>query len=274
MRGLQALWRRFRSHQGTLWASALSFDTALALVPLLALVFVGLKLAGIQNLLEPFLLRQLAGDSQESVAGILNYISSVQVGALGFGGMTALLVSLFFLLETMCEAFNAVWGVAEHRSLVRRCLNYLLLTGAVPLLLTVALGLTSLLQSRLLVQWLISSTALGAGVLLLFKLVPFFCIVLVLMLTYLLLPAVKVRFGSALVGGLLSGAVWQLAHWVYFRFQFGLTRYNILYGALALLPFLLIWIYTSWLLVLMGLELVRYHQQHEPVSEEPLSLER
>lgn len=255
------LWRSFENHQGMLRASALSFDTTLGLVPLLALVFVGLKLAGIQSLLGPFLMQQLTGSVSGAGSKVLTYISTVKVRSLGFWGLGGILLTLFMLLENVRDAFNAIWETKEQRSLMRRGVDYLVLICAVPLLLTVAFSMTSLLQSRWLVHWLMSRTSLSEGLLLFLRLTPFLCSSLVLLLVYLLLPAARVRFRSALVGGFLTGACWQAAHWAYFHFQFGVTRYNTLYGALALVPFLLIWIYTSWLLVLLGFELVRYHQQ-------------
>ena len=274
LRTLHLLWQRFIRHQGMLRASALSFDTTLGLVPLLALVFVGLKLAGVQHLLEPFLLQQLAGDSRETGTRIIQYIDNVQVGSLGVFGLIALLVSLFSLLENVRDAFNAIWDTKEQRSLLHRIVDYLILICAAPALLVVAFGMTSLLQSQWLVQWLITNSSVGKGVLLLFSLTPYLCSSLVLMLTYLLLSGLRVHIRSAFAGGVLAGAAWQVAHWAYFHFQFGITRYNAMYGALALVPFLLIWIYTSWMLVLLGLELVRCHQQGGLGVDESVSLER
>lgn len=254
------MWQRFGRHQGMLRASALSFDTTLALVPVLALIFVILQTVGVQELLEPFILQQLTGNSSVIAAKVHEYVRNTRVAGLGSFSTLLLVFTLLFLLESIREAFNAIWGAAEQRSLLRRGLDYLLVLAAVPLLLTTAIGMTSLLQSQWLVQWLINNTRFGDGVLLLFRLTPFLCSSLVLVLVYLLLPGVKVRLASALTGGVAAGACWQLAHWVYFRFQFGVTRYNAIYGALSLLPFLLIWIYTSWLVVLLGFELVRCHQ--------------
>jgi membrane protein len=264
---LYACLQRFDRHQGLLRASALSFDTTLGLIPLLALVFVGLKLVGIQNLLGPYLVEQLAGSSSELGVRLIDYVNRLEVGSLGLFGTAGLLLMLVMLLENVRDAFNAVWEVQEQRSLLQRLAHYLVLLGAVPLLLATALGITSLLQSRELVQWLISTNLVGDGVLLLFKLIPYLCSCLVLLLAYLLIPCAPVRFSSALVGALLAGAVWQAAHWCYFHFQIGVARYNIIYGALAFLPFLLIWFFTSWLLVLLGLELVRYHQQRDHLSD-------
>ena len=274
VRTMHALWQRFDRHQGMLRASALSFDTTLGLVPLLALVFVGVKLAGVQHLLEPFLVQQLAGNSREAGTLIIQYVDNVKVGSLSVVGLVALLASLFFLLENMRDAFNAIWDAQDQRSFLRRCVDYLILLCAAPILLTVAFGMTSFVQSQWLVQWLVDTLPLGEQVLLLFSLTPYLCSMLVLMLTYQLLSGVQVRFRSALVGGIVAGAVWQMAHWAYFHFQFGIVRYNAMYGALALVPFLLIWIYTSWLLVLLGLELVRCHQQGGLGLDEAASVER
>lgn len=254
------VWSSFQRHQGTLRASALSFDTTLGLVPLLALLFVGLRLIGVQHLLEPFLLEQLAGGSPETGAWLLAYVEKAKVQSLGVFGVTGILIALFMQLDNVREAFNAIAEVPEQRSVFQRGLDYLVLVCAVPVLLFVAFGMTSLLQSHWLFHWLGSKTTLGGGHLLLLRLTPFVCSSLVLLLIYLLLPAATVRFRSALLGSFLTGACWQLAHWAYFHFQFGVTRYNLLYGALALVPFLLIWIYTSWLLVLFGFELVCWYQ--------------
>lgn len=258
---LRVLRERYDRHQLLLRASALSFDSILGLVPLLALVFVGLKLAGIQNLLGPYLAEQLAGSSADLGFKAIEYVNHLEVGSLGLIGVVGLLVMVVMVLENVRDAFNAVWEVPERRSLLQRLRQYLLLFCAAPLLLSLAFGTTTLLQSRQLVQWLISVSPLGGVVVLLFKLTPYLCSTLVLLLCYLLLPAVRVRFVSALIGAVTAGAVWQTAHWGYFSFQIGVSRHSMLYGALAFLPFILIWFFVSWLLVLLGLELVRCHQE-------------
>lgn len=255
------LWDRFNRHQGLLRASALSFDTTLALVPVLALIFLTLQRAGIQELLEPFILQQLTGNSSAIATKVHEYVRNARTTGIGPLSTLLLFSTLFFLLESIREAFNAIWETEERRSVFRRCIDYLIILTLAPVLLAMAIGMTSLVQSQWLVQWLISNTQVGSGILLLFRLTPFFCSSMVLMLCYKLLPSAPVRLSSALIGGIITGAGWQLAHGAYFRFQFGISRYSAMYGALALLPFLLIWIYTSWLLVLFGFELVRCHQQ-------------
>ncbi len=260
-RVLKAFWQRFERHQGMLRASALSFDTTLSLIPLMAVIFVGLKVAGIHNMLAPYLLKQLAGNSHDVGAKILEYINNVKVGSLSIFGVATLLVSLFSLLEKIRDAFNTIWDTTDQRCLLKQLADYFLLVCAAPFLMAATFGMTSFLQSRWLIQWLITNIPFGERLLILFSLTPYICSTLVLMLTYRLLSGVHVRFKSALFGGVIAGIVWQFAHWAYFHFQFGIARYNAIYGALAMVPFMLLWIYTSWLVVLLGLEIVRCHQQ-------------
>ncbi|SJZ83625.1 membrane protein [Trichlorobacter thiogenes] len=256
-----SLWLRFDSHQGMLRASALSFDTSLALVPVLALIFVILQKVGIQALLEPYILQQLTGNAGSTAIKVHEYVRNTKVAGIGSLSTIVLIATLFFILESIRESFNAIGEAVEHRSILRRSLDYLVVLIAAPLLLAAALGVTTALQSQWVIKWLIDNTQVGEGLLFFFRLTPFFCSSLVLMLLYLLLPAARIKFRSALIGAVITGACWQLAHGVYFRFQFGIARYNVMYGALSLLPFLLIWIYTSWLLVLLGFELVLCLQQ-------------
>lgn len=249
----------FSAHQGQLRAAALTYTTVLSLVPFLAIAFSVLKGLGVQNALEP-LLQQIAGDSQETIARIIGYVNNTNVKSMGAIGLVTLIMTVIALLGSIEEAFNAVWGVAETRTLQRRFSDYLSVVVVGPILLLVATSMTSSLQSQWLVQWLIQYTYLGDAILLLFRLVPYVVIWIAMVFLYLFIPNTKVRFGSALLGGILAGTAWQLAQWCYFHFQVGVANYNAIYGTLAALPIFLVWIYTSWIIVLFGLEIVRMHQ--------------
>jgi membrane protein len=106
----------------------------------------------------------------------------------------------------------------------------------------------------------VETSYLGDLLLFLFRLVPYLIIWLALVFLYIFIPNTRVRFKSALIGGVLAGTVWQLAQWGYIHFQVGVGKYNAIYGTLALLPVFLVWIYTSWLIVLFGVEVVYAHQ--------------
>jgi membrane protein len=71
---------------------------------------------------------------------------------------------------------------------------------------------------------------------------------------YIFMPNTRVNTSAALVGGILGGTLWQLAQWGYVHFQVGVGRYNAIYGTMAALPIFMVWLYVSWLIVLLGLE--------------------
>lgn len=260
--------RAFYADQCLLRASALTYSTLLAIVPLFALAFAVLKGFGVQNTLEPFLLDQMAAGSQEIVDKIVTYINNTKVGSLGAIGLVTLIVSVVTLLGNIEEAFNAIWGVRETRSLYRKFSDYLSVIISAPVLLFAAVSVTTTLQSQKVVQWLVGATYFGELLLSLFHLVPYLSIWLALVFLYLFIPNTKVHFRSALIGGLIAGTVWQIAQWGYIHFQVGVSRYNAIYGTLAVLPVFMVWLYASWVIVLFGVEVVYAHQHQRTVLRE------
>jgi len=251
----------FFAHQGALRAAALTYTSILSLVPFLAIAFAVLKGFGVQNALEPLLLR-FAGDSEETISKIISYVNNTNVKTMGAVGLAILVLTVISLLSSIEAAFNTIFGVEKNRPLQRRFSDYLSVVVVGPVLLLAATSMNTTLQSQWLVRWLIDNTYLGSTILLLFRLVPFLFIWLAMTFTYIFLPNTKVQLRSAILGGILAGTAWQIAQWVYFHFEVGMARYNAIYGTLAALPIFLIWVYTSWLIVLFGLEIVYAHQFH------------
>ena len=254
----------FTSHKGPLRAAALTYTTVLSLVPFLAIAFAVLKGLGAQNALEP-ILQQVAGDSEETITRIIAYVNNTNVKSLGAIGLVMLIVTVVSLMDSIDEAFNAVWGVIETRSLQRRFSDYLSVVIVGPMLLLAATSMTSSLQSQWLLQWLIQNTYLGDAILLLFRLLPYLSVWIAMVFLYIFIPNTRIKFGSAVIGGVIAGTAWELAQWCYFHFQVGVANYNAIYGTLAALPVFLVWIYTSWLIVLYGLEIVFAHQHRDHV---------
>lgn len=252
----------FTLHQGTLRAAALTFTTTLSLIPLLAIAFAILKGLGAQNTLEP-LLQELAGDSQETVTRIIDYVNNTNFKSIGAIGLLTLVITAISLLGNIEVAFNTIWGVTETRTLQRRFSDFLSVVVVGPILILVATSITSSLQNQWMVKWLIQQDYFGDAVLFLFRLAPYVSIWIALVFLYIYIPNSKVRFRSALLGGILAGTAWQLAQWAYFHFQVGVANYNAIYGTLAALPVFLVWVYTSWLIVLFGLEIVCTHQRRK-----------
>jgi membrane protein len=83
------------------------------------------------------------------------------------------------------------------------------------------------------------------------------------------MPNTKVRFKSALIGGITAGTIFQIIQWVYINFQIGVAKYGAIYGSFAALPLFLIWLQMSWLIVLFGAEVSFAHQNVETYEFEP-----
>lgn len=256
---INSIYSNFTIHQGFLRAAALTYTTVLSLVPFLAIAFSVLKGLGAQNALEP-ILQQIAGDSQETISRIINYVNNTNVKSLGAIGLVMLILTVISLMGNIEEAFNSVWGVRETRSIQRRFSDYLSVVVVGPVLLLAATSMTTSLQSQWMLQWLIQNTYLGDAILKLFQLLPYLSVSIAMVFLYIFIPNTRIRFASAVTGGVIAGTAWELAQWGYFHFQVGVANYNAIYGTLAAVPVFLVWIYTSWLIVLFGLEIVYAHQ--------------
>jgi membrane protein len=259
LRIIYSIGASFSLHQGFLRAAALTYTTVLSLVPFLAIAFSVLKGLGAQNALEP-LLNQIAGDSQETISRIINYVNNTNMKSMGAIGLVMLIVTVVSLMGNIEEAFNAVWGVRETRSFQRRFSDYLSVIVVGPILLLAATSMTSSLQSQWMLQWLIQNTYLGGAIMMLFRFLPYLSVWIAMVFLYIYIPNTRIRFASAVTGGVIAGTVWELAQWGYFHFQVGVANYNAIYGTLSAVPVFLVWIYTSWLIVLFGLEIVCAHQ--------------
>lgn len=250
------LWK-FQSDRGFLRASALTYTTLLSLVPLLAFMFSVLKGLGVQERLEPLLLEHLAVGNERVVTQVLEYVDRTKVGALGALGLVALLLTAVSVLGNIELSFNDIWQIRRGRTLVRKVADYTAVLVVGPVLLLLSLSLTTTLQSPAVLERLY---ILGKAVPFLMKALPFVAVWVAFTALYLIMPNRRVPVGSALIGGAVAGLVWQVAELLYIRFQFGITRYNAIYGAMAQLPLLLAWVYLSWCIVLLGAELAFVHQ--------------
>ncbi|WP_429884469.1 YihY/virulence factor BrkB family protein [Geoalkalibacter halelectricus] len=254
-------------------ASALTFATVLAIVPMLALMFALLKGLGVQNQLEPIILDQLAVGSEEVVGEIIRYIDNTHVGRLGVVGLLTLFVTVLAMLSNIEKSFNAVWGVEETRSLFRRFADYFSVVTIGPVFILAAISMTSTLQSNAFVAALQERALVGNLIIFLFQILPFVGMWIAFTALYIFMPNSRVSVRAALIGGIFGGTLWQLAQWGYVYFQVGVSKYNAIYGTMAALPIFMMWIYVSWLIVLLGLEITYAVQNLRNIKQEVRSTE-
>jgi len=242
-------------------ASALTYTALLSLVPFLTIAFAILKGLGFQDRLEMLLLEQFTPASQEVIGRIMDYVDRTNASSLGVAGTVGLLLTAVMTMRNMEAAFNRIWKVARGRGWVSTVTNYVSVLVIAPVCGLVALSMTTYFNSPAVVQRMESIWILADFYRLAIKWSPFLILWLAFTACYTLVPNTRVRVLSAMLGGLVAGVLWQLAQWAYIRYQFGVVRYHAIYGALSQLPILMVWIYASWVIVLLGAEVAHAHQE-------------
>ncbi len=237
-------------------ASALTFITILSIVPLLAVAFSISKGFGLQNaeFFRNFLMGITAGRA-EVVDRILQYIANTNVKTLGWIGVGTLLVTVFTTVGNVERAFNTIWAVKKGRTSWRKFTDFFSIIVICPLVVLIAASFTVAVQKLELVQQLFSNPGYDGLEKFLLKFISLALVWVGFTFAYAFIPNTKVKLPAAFAGGLVAGSLWQAAQWVYINWQIGFTKYNAIYGSFAQLPLFLVWLYISWVLVLLGAEI-------------------
>jgi membrane protein len=256
--------REIAAGQLTLRAMSLVYTTLLSLVPLLAVSFSVLKGFGVHDQLEPALLNVLSPLGEKALEiteRIVGFVENVKVGLLGSVGVGFLLFTVISLLQKIERAFNAVWRVKHDRNIGQRFTDYLSVLLVGPLLVFSAMGLTASMVNTSIAKRLIDVQPFGWLLEGATQLLPFTLIVAAFTFAYTFLPNTKVRILSALIGGAVAGALWQLAGWAFAAFVAGSTQTTAIYSSFAILVVFMIWLYLAWLILLVG-ACVSFYAQH------------
>ncbi|MGE4452477.1 YihY family inner membrane protein [Castellaniella sp.] len=233
-------------------ASSLTFTTVLAIVPMLAVVlalFTAFPLfAEFHQALETFLGESLLPPSvSDTIMRYLNQFAAQASGLTAVGG-AFLVVTSILLIMTIDEAFNEIWNVARQRPMRQRLLVYWAIISLGPILMGASLWASSVLARESLGY--IGDLPEGVGLLL--NLVPLLLSVLGFTALFVFVPNCRVLWRDAALGGLGTTAVLAVMKAGFTAYLTRFPSYTVIYGAFATLPIFLLWIYLSWLVVLMG----------------------
>lgn len=255
--------------QLSLRAMSLVYTTLLSLVPLLAISFSVLKGFGVHNQFEPLLLNFLAPMGEKGVEiteRIIGFVENVKGGILGFVGLGLLVYTVVALLQKVERAFNAIWHVGHERRLAQRFSEYLSVIIVGPVLVFSALGITASVTSTAVVQEIAAIQPLGALLEIVARLVPYVLVIAAFTFIYVFMPNTKVQLRAALVGALVAGILWETTGWVFAAFVVTSTKYTAIYAAFATLIMFMIWLYLTWLILLVGASIAFYYQHPEYLS--------
>ncbi len=241
-------------------ASALTFYSVLSLVPIVALVLGIAKGFGVYSLLENQL-HQQTFTNPEIVDFVLQFanqaLENTQGGLITGIGIVFLLWAVIKVLGNTELAMNQIWGVVRGRSVTKKFTDYLSIMFIAPifvvLISSINVFLTSNIQTIAMEDGFLSYAS--SLIITLLNFLPFILVWMLFIFLYMFMPTTRVRFKYALLAGIVAGSVYQVVQWFYIRFQIGVSSYNAIYGSLAALPLLLVWLQLSWSIVLWGTEL-------------------
>ena len=229
--------RGFQSENLQTRASALTYNTLLAIVPLLAVLLGIAKGFGFQNTVRTTL---------------LSYLAQAQGGVIIGIGLTLLFYTVISLISSIEDTFNDIWQINKSRPWLRKVTDYLALFVIMPILLISSSGISiflSTLQNSFLQHYLFLTPIVE----LILTITPYVFTSLAFTGLYIALPNTKVKFLNGLIAGIISGCAFQFFQLVYISGQIWVSKYNAIYGSFAALP--LLWLQLSWLICLFGAEL-------------------
>ena len=249
---------RFREDRMGLTASSLTFTTSIALVPFFTValaIFTAFPMfSKLEGALQGWLIQSLIPDDiARQVLGYLTQFSR-QANKLGVAGLAVLLVTAIAMILTIDRTLNGIWRVRKARPLTQRVLIYWAAITFGPLLLAASLALTSyvLSASRGLVG------ALPVSLRFLLDLIQFALVAGGVAALFRYVPNTYVKWAHAVAGGAFVAAGIELAKKALTLYLSVVPTYSLVYGAFATLPILLVWIYVSWVIVLMGAVIAAY----------------
>lgn len=257
-----ALIRDLIAGELNLRAMGLVYTTLLSLVPLAAFAFAVLKGLGVHRDLEPLIyefLKPIGERASELTAQFMTFVDHVRGDVLGSVGLAVLLWTVVSTIQKLEEAFNFAWHVERPRSIMRRVSEYLSLMVVGPVFIVVVFSMFSAISGRSML-WLARHEPLGSMARGLGFIGPYLFVTGVFTFFYAFIPNTRVRLRAAFIGGVAAGLLWAASGALFTRVVAASTNMVAIYAGFAIFLATLIWIYVSWLILLIGAQLSFYVQ--------------
>jgi membrane protein len=252
--------RGFLNDRVQLRASALTLYTILSIVPFVAIAFGIAKGFALDQKLQDVFAKEF-----QSQPEVLNWITTQATGALQAtrGGYIAgigiiiLVWSVMSLLGQIENSFNHIWQIESSRPWYRKFTDYLAIMLIAPVFLILSSSITVFVNQEL-TNFMARSAILDyfkpiVGFLI--KFAPYLLTWIALTILFLILPNTKVKLKPAVISGIVTGTILQILQWLYIDLQFGITKLSAIYGSFAAIPLFIVWVQSSWIVLLLGAEL-------------------
>ena len=264
VRVLIRAFEEFFSDNCLLRASALTYASLLALVPITAIFFFLLTrleaFSTIQEGVERFLFRNLIPARTDVIQEYLTqYTENVTV--LGVFGLVALLVTAIFLFNSVEHTINDIWQAKQRRPFLSKFISFWTALTFVPVLMLASF-------------YLAASLKLTDKDIFEYKLLAYLLNWVAFWFAYQFIPYTRVRLWAALIGGVVGGTLWELAKGGFNWYITNMTAFDQIYGPLAAVPVFLLWLYLTWVIILFGAEVayaVQYPRERTHLTREELA---
>lgn len=249
---LHRIEQRFIADECSLRAASLAFMTSLSIVPLLSVSFTVLSafplVRGIDQQIQNYLFSNMVAIPGEVIKQYVEQFVQ-QAAKLSAVGLIFLLATALLMIFNVEQAFNVIWRVKRRRHGTSAFLLYWSVLTLIPILLGLGLTLGTYVTALPWVETATHNEWINAFLLIF---APYLSTFIAFTLLYSTVPNCKVPLRASLVGGLVATFLFQLAKYGFAVYVTQLAIYELLYGALAVIPVFLIWIYISWFIILLG----------------------
>jgi len=258
-----ALIRDWLSGEINVRAMGLAYTTLLSLVPLMVFSFSILKGLGahgdLRFILHEFF-RPMGSAASQLTESVMQFVANMRGDLLGSIGLAFLVYTVIATIQKIEASFNFVWRIERPRNFGRRFTEYLSVMILGPVLLALAIGLLGYAEHSSFAQWLdaIAPFAWLLGALVQFA--PYAIVTIVFTFMYSFIPNTRVEFRAALIGGVTAGIIWALVGKVFTAVIAYSSHMVAVYTGFAIVLTTLIWVYLSWLILLIGAQLAFYVQ--------------
>lgn len=262
-RYVYALLRDLSTGELSLRAMSLVYTTMLAIVPLLAFGFSVATGLGLHRQLEPLMLeflQPLGPRAEEVTANLMGFVDNVSGSVLATISIGLLLVTALSMAQKVEASFNYVWRVDRPRSVARRFSEYLSVIFVGPLVMVIATTLIATLSSATVIERLREMEPFGSLIASLSDMMPYLLVITAFGFLYIAIPNTRVRFKPAFAGGIFAGIVWAASGQLFAGLIVDSTRFEAIYSGFAIVVVVMIWLYLSWLILLLGSQLAFYLQ--------------
>ena len=258
---------RVKQEQLQVVAGYLSYVSLMSLVPLMVVALSVATafpiFADIHQSVEQFVYDNFVPTAsdvvQQYLSAFVDNASKMSAVAISF-----LFVAALLLISAIDKTFNNIWQVTKKRRVITSFSMYWMILTLGPILVGGSIAITSYIVS-LVTLGVEDSFGLTS---MFFRLLPILSSLAAFMLLYMLVPNRNVPFKFALSGALFAAIFFELAKKVFAAYLTAFPSYQAIYGALAIVPILFLWVYLSWIIVLGGALITVSLQEYELESEE------